>query len=237
MSIFKNRLETPWAWLILFCLIAATCALAFSYTQQSQHMAKKQFEYNQKQVIDEVRFSISAHEKVFRGGLGLFLASNFVDRTEWKSYVDALDLDSLFPSVKSLSYIRLVSNTNEQTYIEDKKKEGFKDFKIFPEKSSKILAPATYIEPFNMQGKSLHGFDFYSIEPFRKAMEFSRDSGKTTIAHPLDPEVLPWSQQHQSHYVMFIPHYSENQRLFRSVVERRKAFKDLSLVYLILIRS
>lgn len=188
-------------------------------------MAKKQFEYNQKQVIDEVRFSISAHEKVFRGGLGLFLASNFVDRTEWKSYVDALDLDSLFPSVKSLSYIRLVSNTNEQTYIEDKKKEGFKDFKIFPEKSSKILAPATYIEPFNMQGKSLHGFDFYSIEPFRKAMEFSRDSGKTTIAHPLDPEVLPWSQQHQSHYVMFIPHYSENQRLFRSVVERRKAIQ------------
>ena len=56
-------------------------------------------------------------------------------------------------------------------------------------------------------------------------MAFARDSGKVTIAHPLDPEALPWPNKIQSHYVMFIPHYNKNKNEYKSVIERRRAIQ------------
>ena len=66
------------------------------------------FSWHSKKIKILIEQRILAYEHVLHSTKGLFIASDFVDRTEFKSYVKTLIFDKMFPGIQGVGYSMIV---------------------------------------------------------------------------------------------------------------------------------
>lgn len=125
--------------------------------------------------------------ELLQDSVGLFAASDFVDREEWKLYVQAqLDPDNE-TGVRAVEYVTYVPASKKEEFEEmvredtALKSEGYPDFKIVPEGEHTEYYVVTYIEP-EEGNESAFGLNLGFNEDRLETLERARDTGEVSIS-------------------------------------------------------
>jgi signal transduction histidine kinase len=123
----------------------------------------------------------------------LFDSSIFVSAQAFYTFTEELLKEN--QSIQALSWAPLVKNKNRLAFENEIRSQGYPAFQITENDDKKqTVAPAqlrdfyfpvTYIEPYETNKKA-HGFDLYSEETRKKALELARDIGILVATPQID---------------------------------------------------
>lgn len=140
--------------------------------------------------IDEISFILSSRFNLYTSALysgkGLFDSSDDVTRLEWHDFINTIDMNKRYPGISSIGYHKIVKNKDKAAFEQRVRKDtslsknGYLDFKIYPEGKRDEYFVLTYTEPFTATSTAIMGFDYKTSEIRRDVEEKARESGSAT---------------------------------------------------------
>jgi signal transduction histidine kinase/CHASE1-domain containing sensor protein/CheY-like chemotaxis protein len=225
----RNRVVLPYLILLLgFCF---TLLVYYYFYKLTYEQDRIRFNSSVQEIQDQVRLRIATSTALLRAGTGLFAASDFVDAHEFESFVTEIELEKNYPGVEGIGYSVRFSPADKAQVITGMKRQGFHDFRIWPDDSPRSEYNAIiYLQPDTTRNKGAIGYDMATNDTRRQAMEAARDSGKPFASgrvHLVQEKDLPVANK-QSGFLIYVPVYQKNASL-NNEQERRDAL--LGFVY------
>jgi len=177
------------------------------------------FEYQGREITLRIQQRLEAYEQVLHGVRGLYVASESVERNEFRDYVSTLDLAEHYPGIQGVGFSLIIPPQKKARHIEAMRKEGFVDYTIRPEGERNLYTSAIYLEPFTDRNLRALGYDMYSEAVRRAAMEQARDLDKSAMSGKVRL-VQEEGQEVQAGFLMYLPVY-RNGSSHENVAERR----------------
>ena len=207
-------------WLVLVACLVATLLLWNSARQSVLQEIQADFDSRAHEAIDSVEQRIKSYEQVLHGADGVFAAFGKVGRTEFLTYVTALDIERSYPGMQGLGYAQIVPSGQKSRFIADIRKEGFTEYTIKPEGMRDIYTPVIFVEPFNESNQHDFGYDMFSdnVNPLygdsasgirRLAMEQARDTGNVILSGKVN-RLMEDNPYAQPSFLMYHPIYKQN---------------------------
>ncbi len=210
----------------LAILVALVLSSAFTYSvwhfarDTAGNEAHIRFQFRAGEIGEAIRGRMVDYEQVLRGGVGLFAASESVERSEWGAYVQHLRIEAIYPGIQGLGFVQRVTAAQKSRHEQLMQAAGYHRYAIHPEGHREEYAPVAFIEPFSGRNLRALGFDMHSEPVRRAALERARDSGepamsaRVTLIQETDRDV-------QAGFLMYAPVY--NNALDISTAGRRRA--------------
>ncbi|GEO02552.1 hypothetical protein AAE02nite_02160 [Adhaeribacter aerolatus] len=198
----------------------------FSYfylKQRREAELKSWFNFKVAQAEEQIKRRASHYVQVLKGAKALFTASNEINRTEWKYYIQALEVYESYPGIQGIGFAEVIRPENLQAHIQRVRAEGFPDYTIHPAGPRAIYTPIVFIEPFSGRNLRAFGFDMFSEPIRREAMEQARDTGQPVLSRKVIL-VQEDSTAVQPGFLLYLPVY-QNEILPASVADRRRLLK------------
>lgn len=215
------------AWIMVVLSLCMTIMFWQIVREESYQNASVRFDFRVQEIVTSIKKRLLAYEQVLLGGSGLFAASNNITRYEWKTYVKKLRIEQNYPGILGIGYSKIIFPSNKDKFIQSVRKNGFKDFGIWPDGDRDIYTTIIYLEPFKGRNLRAFGYDMFTNPVRKKAMEQARDEGNTSISGKVTL-VQETDKDIQFGFLMYVPIYRQNASL-KTVEERRKAL--LGYVY------
>ena len=218
MNITTKRTIPAWVALGLGLLISVITSLWIK--QSIEDRAVKQFS----SVCDEVTVKISerlgAYALVLRGGVGLFAASDSVERQEWQAYVEAQRAGDKVPGAQGIGFAQLISPGQLAEHTSQIRAEGFPEYTVRPPGERPVTTAIIFLEPFSVRNQRAFGYDMFSEPVRRTAMERARDTGDASLSGKVEL-VQETGKDVQAGVLMYVPVYSHGAVL--ETLEQRRA--------------
>lgn len=210
----------PWFTLVFFL----TITVLVWHNERSQYEVRLQQSFNA--LADKVATVISSRMETYidahYSGVGFFTGSNYVDRKEWRAYVDSLNLIDRYPGINGLGYAVQIEHADKEAFEAELREKEWPDYAIIPPGERKNYFVIKYIEPIEINGPAL-GFDMGSEITRRRAMEAARDTGKARISGKV---ILVQDANKTPGFLSYVPFY-EGGGVPPTVEERREKFRGL----------
>ena len=177
----ERRLTLTIPVIATFVLAMLLVSFGTKWEQDRLDVLFNQYAASQKQSVQQ---SLNSLLGVMHSLQSFFVASEQVEREEFKSFAGMLL--SANPFIKALSWNPLIADSERAEYEQQLQEQGFHNFQITELGASKqrLIAadrdeyiPIYYIEPL-IENQLALGFDVYSDDTRKQAMELARDSGK-----------------------------------------------------------
>lgn len=178
-------------------------------------------------IQNAVHDRLEIYTSALYGGKGLFDASVFVDRDEWKAYIESLQISENYPGIQGIGYSEWIPRDELANHEKRIQAEGFPNYFVKPQGDREVYTAIVYLEPFDIRNQQAFGFDMFQESIRRDAMERARDtasaalSGKVTLVQEIDDDV-------QAGFLIYVPVYDKDV-LLNTVQERNNAL--LGYVY------
>ena len=229
-----SRVST--AYLVLAIGIVLSIATAYFAASMVEREARLKFDSAIADASDAVESRIRTYSDVLLGVRGLFIASDAVSRSEFRDYIDSLDLTRRYPGIQGINYAQRIAAAQKQAFEALVRNDtsvdprGYPDFTVKPPGDRPEYVIVQYVEP--MAGNEIAlGLDLGGDAVRLAALERTRDSGQLTasgsIALSLDPRRHPG-------FAMRLPTYRKGMPL-ATVAQRREAFTGMVSVAFIVI--
>jgi CHASE1-domain containing sensor protein len=209
-----------WTGIVLAVMLSVTALVFFTTLGKDRDAARAQFEFRKAEVIDAIERRLAAYTQTLYGGLGLFNASDRVSRADWKAYVRTLRLESVFPGIQGLGFAEFVTPSRRKNYERSISAEGFPEFSIRPPGERPLYSSITFLEPFDLRNRQAFGYDMYSQETRRAAMDLARDTGAVAISGKVKL-VQEITDDVQAGFLIYLPFYGRNKEP-ATIEERRR---------------
>ncbi len=216
-SIFQSD-RIAWAVLgISLCITLVSWALSINSLQAR---AKDRFDFEVQKASYAIIQRMQGYEQVLRGGVGLFKASEEVTRQDWHDYVENLHIDTYWPGIQGVGHTIMLAPRELDRHIESVRKSGFPSYSIYPAGERALYSSIIYLEPFSGRNLRAFGYDMFSENIRRSAMEMARDtnspavSGRVTLVQEMGGKV-------QHGFLMYLPLYRKGMPI--ATVEQRRA--------------
>ncbi len=158
----------------------------------------------------EQRFEqLSRALRLARGYIG---ASEQVDRSEWRRFVEAIGLEEAYPGVYGLAYVQRVEPAGLPAFLEEMRRTGSPGYRVHlpagatPPDPDEPLYLIKYHEPELFNGPAL-GLNIAALAPSKLAYDESRDFGRVRATGPLT--LVREGSQHPG-VVLSIPVYTQS---------------------------
>ena len=158
------------AWIMVILSFLMTIMFWRVVREESYQNASVRFDFRVNEIVTSIKKRLLAYEQVLLGGSGLFAASKYVDRTEWKSYVEKLNIEQNYPGILGIGFSRVLLPSEKDKYIKSVRKDGFPNFWIWPEGDREIYTTIVYLEPFKGRNLRAFGYDMFTNPIRKKAM-------------------------------------------------------------------
>lgn len=182
---------------------------------------RENFNFLVQEDLTLIKQRMLAYEQVLRGARGLFAASESVERHEFHDYVSALGLEDTYPGIQGLGFSLIVPAARLQTHLESVRREGFPEYTIRPDRERAIYTSIIYLEPFAGRNLRAFGYDMFSEQVRRVAMERARDTGMVALSGKVRL-VQETGEREQAGVLIYLPVYA-NGKPHDSVDARRSA--------------
>lgn len=179
-----------------------------SANQATDKAGQTTFDFRVRESNERIQQRLLVYEQVLRATVGLFRASTHVTRSDFRNYIEALDIAENYPGIQGIGYSIIVSAAEKDKHERMVRAEGFPEYRITPEGERAIYSSALYLEPFTEDNLRAFGYDMYSEPTRHEAMAMARDtaqpamSGKVTL-------VQEGSNGHQSGFLVYLPVYRD----------------------------
>jgi PAS domain S-box-containing protein len=183
-------------------LSVAVAGVVASYNRQQ---AQERFDRHAERIDKEVRQRFQLPLYGLQGAVGLHAGSGEVSHSEFRAFVEALDLPRALPGIRGLGLIERVSKDQVNVYVARTSAEDAAPLQI------REIAPShhpqhyviRYIEP-SADNPGAHGLDVGSEARRRQAIEQAIDSGQPTLTAPI---ALVQDGRQSPGFLMFDPVY------------------------------
>ncbi len=202
----RNALLQAVPWLILVSGILLSLGQWQVASQHARDKVRTEFEFHADRLVDSLENRILANEQVLRGVVGLFDASDDVDRTEFRAFVAALHLNERFPGIQGVGFALAVSPGQKAVHVADVRRQGFPDYDLRPPGHRETYTAIIYLEPFDWRNRRAFGYDMYSEPVRQKAMARARDSGHAALSGKVKL-VQETEQDAQAGVLLYVPVY------------------------------
>ncbi len=217
----RTGLRAILAWSIVLASVAATIWLWRSDIRQARERARAGFEQEIDRSRASIRVRLQAYEDALYGTRSLFEANSVVTRQMFHDYVAGLNIQERFPGVQAIGFAQFIPSAQKSIHIKELRSQGFPDYSIRPEGERPEYTSIVYIEPFDWRNQRAFGYDMFS-EPVRHAaMEYARDTGKTSLSAKVKL-VQETQADVQAGFLMYLPLYRHRMPL-GTISERRSA--------------
>ncbi|MEJ2261110.1 MAG: CHASE domain-containing protein [Nitrosopumilaceae archaeon] len=157
----------------------------------------------------EIEGRLQTHEQVLMGFQGLFSASTEVTPLEFSNFFNIQKINSRFPDNQGIGFIEYLSDEKEKIEFNKKLERYDFDFIIHPEGDRQEYFPVIFLEPQDLRNKQALGYDVYSEEIRRQAVDKSISTGQTTITEKITL-VQEIDEDVQNGFLMLLPVYGYN---------------------------
>lgn len=207
--------------IITVMVIAAVSSLWIFLKTNERDNLEHHFFADIAQVRIKIAERILAYGQILKGGRGLFQVYENVTRDEWHNYVSGLNLNNNYPGIQGVGYAALLHPSELKIHEKKIRKEGFDDYRIWPEGQRSLYSAIVYLEPFDWRNRRAFGYDMFS-EPIRhEAMVRARDTGEPSLTGKV-LLVQETKEEPQAGTLLYIPMYRKGAAI-QSVDSRRDA--------------
>ncbi|MBU2923433.1 CHASE domain-containing protein [Colwellia sp. 1_MG-2023] len=167
------------------------------------------FEQETDKSLLNIQKQMETYQQVLRGIKGLFVASDNVNRTEFKAYTEELALEHTYPGILGVGFSLSIAPSQRAEHIASIRAEGFPNYVMLPKGEREQYTSIIYLEPFSGNNLNAFGFDMYSEKVRRAAMDKSRAtnklalSGKVSLVQDVDRGPI-------SGVLLYLPVYQDN---------------------------
>ena len=207
-------------------LLAGLALTGFLWAQASQ-FATEQIQSELQRSASDIGQGIERHlrsqELILKGFEGLFNASDKVTRIHFHQYFQTLHDSSNAQGISTVAYHEVVPAKDLARHIAKLKREGFADYRIFPEGEREVYGPELFVEPFIGNNIKVVGFDPLAVPAERSAIERARDTDDVAISAKLTLAQDSGSGSDTPGFVMYVPVYQRGE-LQGDIAARRAHF-------------
>lgn len=135
------------------------------------------FQADAASVVSTIQQRMQTYRNILDGAVSVFGASEHVYRDEWNSYIAGLHTDITYPGVQGFGFAQYVLPKDLADYESTVRKENFPDFSVYPSTQTDVYIPVTYLYPWDQRNQRAFGFNLYSEEQRKVALDAARDTG------------------------------------------------------------
>jgi len=180
---------------LAFAVLAASLVATFvtwrATDQVVSRRAENKFYVEVQQIAFRVDKQIARYLDTLVAFQGFYAASKSVERDKFRAYYRGLHITEQYPGFTAIDFVEYVPAADRAAFIERVRADtsirdsGFPDFNIFPDDGRADAFVVTYIEPFELFERKVHGFDLGSDPIRRGIIEQARDTGTIVATPPL----------------------------------------------------
>ena len=208
------------SWLI-FSLSLCITFITYSITSKSnQRHNQDLFQFEVTQTLKAIEQRMGGYQQVLRGGIGLFKASDHVNRQEFHDYVTNLEVDKYWPGIQGVGYAVMLEPAEKELFVNAVQLEGFNEFNVFPAGKRDKYSSILYLEPFTARNQRAFGYDMYSEKARHVAMDIARDNGNVAFSAKVKL-VQENGDDLQNGFLMYLPLY-RNGAPIENIAQRQK---------------
>lgn len=158
---------------------------------------------------NDINERLSVYQNIMQASAGLANVSSDVSEAQWRSFIANFNINERYPGIQGIGYIQIVPSSQLNNHVAAMRSNGHPKYTISPLQKKDLYASIVYLEPQNENNQSLIGFDMYSKDNRRVAMDAARDTNQATLTDVVDLLVEPKVDK-QPGLVMFLPLYKVN---------------------------
>ncbi len=210
-------------YIVLTGTLLLTSLAAFGTQRAAVQKDRLQFENAIQQSLDNIDNRLHTYIALLRAGSGFFAGSDNVNRQEFRTYVERIEIEQNYPGVQGLGFSARFSPEEKAALIADLQRQGIKNFKIRPESQRSEYHAIIYLEPLDRRNQVAIGFDMFTEPVRRAAMIRARDtgapaaSGRVTLVQEID-------QKKQAGFIIYVPVYRHGV-IPSTLTERQKTLR------------
>jgi len=193
--------------LIVSLILLVITVVVWKQSQDSSSQAYQDyFDFRVREAIANLENRMGTYQQVLHGGRGLFEASDKVSRAEFRDYVFALNLEDNFPGIQGVGFSLIIPPEQKQSHIASVRGEGYPSYNIRPEQERDFYTSIVYLEPLADRNLRAFGYDMYSNDIRREAMQRSRDTDKAIMSGKVRL-VQESGKKEQAGFLIYVPVY------------------------------
>lgn len=219
--------KKPWVVLFLFASTVLVCVAGYISHRSITQGLQERFDFASLEVQALIEQRLNTYAQVLRGGVGVFYGGNEVTRQEWKSYSDALEIQKHFPGIQGVGFSVFIPQSDLKKHEAQIRGEGFPGYAVRPAGNRAEYHSIIFLEPFRDRNLRAFGFDMYSEDARREAMQRARDEDRLAMSGPVRL-VQETDKKIQSGFLMYLPVYKKGFNP-KTLEERRRSL--LGFVY------
>ncbi len=209
---------------IFFILGTAASFLFWQLALRSiEAEALDRFQDLSNRMVSKFERTMITYEQVLRGGRALLVSHPETLRSEFGDYVEQLYIERDFPGLQGVGYSVFVPPAEKALHEARIRAEGFPDYKIRPEGPRKNYTAIVFLEPFDWRNRRAFGYDMYSNETRRLAMDAARDSGQPVASGPVKL-VQETKTDVQVGFLLYLPYYKPGLPI-ETLADRQRAIR------------
>ena len=197
-------------WLVLLVTLGITYHFWQIERDETSQRLQDDFDFRVHETSERITQRLLAYEQVLRGTQGLFAVSPRVTREEFHTYIAKLRLEENYSGIQGVGFSLIVPPELKDRHIAAIRKEvarsDISPYTIWPEGKRSLYTPVIYLEPFSGRNLRAFGYNMFSEQVRRSAMELTRDSGKASISGKVTL-VQEAGQEVQAGFLMYLPVY------------------------------
>jgi len=205
-NITRNRYILP-TLVLTACLLITYLNWDFADTARKNEL-QSYFEYRARDVSERIEQRVIGYKQILKATQGLFNASSEVNREEFSSFFNSLNLDLNYPGIQGVGFSLIIPSAQIKKHVTSIHKEGFSGYKLWPEGIRETYTSIIYLEPFKDLNLRAFGYDMYSEPVRRRAMETARDSNKTVVSGKVNL-VQETGSETQAGFLIYLPVYKK----------------------------
>lgn len=169
----------PWAVFLGGMVLALVLWRDASFAHHEKQ--RQAFEFYFEDIASGIESRFDAHAQILRGVAGLFAASQTVERSEFRDYIEALKLPLRYPGIQGIGFAQALTPAELARHEAAVRREGFGDYQVMPQGKRDFYSAIVFLEPFDWRNQRAFGFDMYSEPVRRTAMDRAWKTGEPAL--------------------------------------------------------
>src|SRR3970040_703435 len=159
-------------WTVLLCCLLFTLAGTMYVSHVAQTQDGVRFSASVQNITTELQQRIDNALTLLRAGRALFAANEEISQSEFEQYVANMELRSRYPGVQGIGFSQRLRASEVPQLETELRGEGREKFKVWPmEPPREEYHSIVYLEPLDRRNHAALGYDMFSEEVRREAME------------------------------------------------------------------
>jgi PAS domain S-box-containing protein len=223
-TIQKVRRSNFLPFLILALGLCFTFLVSFYFSQMADLQDRTRFRNSVQEINDKITGRIQTSIALLRAGTGLFAASDDVRAAEFDRFVDQIQLNKNYPGIQGIGFSIRFAVAEKDSIEASIRRAGYPDFKVWPEDPRDEYHSIIYLQPLDPRNQRALGFDMFTDDVRRRAMERARDTGLPTASGKVVLKQEKSEEQPQAGFLIYQAVY-RNEMPTGTVEARRKALR------------